>query len=476
MTLKTRLVLWFSGTLASLLIVFSSMLVLLQPRVGMATLDAELRDDVVTVAGVLDTETRELGPGADAVAGMLDELHLPGKGLAVFDPAGVTLGAQWNALEPLTRQALTPTPPEGARTVRTSAGDARWHVEAITAGQTRYLVAVVASLEPVVREGMILRRAVLIAVPVALLLASVGGWIAATQAIRPVSRMAVEAAAITAEDPRGRLTTATRRDEMGTLASAFNGLLDRLGAALQQQRQFMADASHELRTPVSVVRTAADVMLSQDARTEADYRESFGIVQDQARRLSRMVDDMFLLARVDAHQRALAHADFYLDEVVEECSRSLDVLAARKEIVIERHLSADLSFAGDEGLARQLVTNILENAVRHSPQGAHVLVRLTSDRTGVRLSISDSGPGVAADHREHIFERFVKLDPTRGADSGAGLGLSIARWVAEAHGGTLVLRDSGPGGSTFEAWLPRATPMATREGRTIDHADIARRG
>jgi two-component system, OmpR family, sensor kinase len=235
-------------------------------------------------------------------------------------------------------------------------------------------------------------------------------------------------------------------------------LIDRLNLAIEQQRRFMADASHELRTPVSVVRTAADVTLGREKRTESEYRESFRVVSEQARRLSGLVEDMFLLARADAGQRQLVATDFYFDEIVTECVRSTQVLADARRVSIVSEIAADVSYSGDEALARQLVANLLGNAVRHAAPGGRVWVSLVVAGPLLRLSVSDDGAGVKPEDRERIFERFVRLDPTRAADAGAGLGLSIARWVAEAHGGTLTLSDAIAGRTTFEARFPYAHP------------------
>jgi len=441
--------------LTVILLIFCGALIWLQPQVDMATLDDELSNDIVTVGGVLATEVAEVGPGKGAVADMLDELHLPQRGIGVFDASGQLLGAQWNGLDS-ERMGLGAAS-TGAWTYPSAAGDARLRVGEIVVAGRPYRVAIAASLEEVVHEGRMLRRAVVVAVPLALLLAALGGAIAATRALGPVRRMADEASAITVTDAK-RLTIVNPRDEMGTLARAFNGLIDRLNDAIDQQRRFMADASHELRTPVSVVRTAADVTLGREARTEAEYRESFRIVGEQARRLSGLVEDMFLLARVDAGQRQIVATDFYFDEIVTECVRSMQVLADKRQVTIVSDIAADVSYSGDEALARQLVANLLGNAVRHAAPGGRVWVSLSAAGSLLRLSVSDDGAGVRPEDRERIFERFVRLDPTRAADAGAGLGLSIARWVAEAHGGTLTLSDAIAGRTTFEARFPYAHP------------------
>ena len=458
MTLRTRLILWFAGTLTAILLIFCGALMWLQPQVDIATLDEELANDIVTITGVLATEAEELGPGAAAIEGMLEELRLPERGIGVFDTSGQLLGARWNGLD--AGDAVSHASPGHAWThpgPTGPTGDARILIGAATVAGHPYRIAIAASLEDVMREGRMLQRSILVAVPIALLLAAIGGAIAATRALRPVRRMANEASTITAADPR-RLTIINPHDEIGTLARAFNGLIDRLHVAIDQQRRFMADASHELRTPVSVVRTAAEVTLARDGRAESEYRESFRIVGEQARRLSDMVEDMFLLARVDAGQRRILAHDFYFDEIVTECVRSAQVLADARQVTIVSDIAADLSYDGDEELARQLVSNLLGNAVRHAPVGGHIWVELRIDAATLRLAISDDGAGIAPRDRERVFERFVKLDPTRTGDVGAGLGLSIARWVAEAHGGTLILTDAIAGRTTFEARLPYAYP------------------
>jgi signal transduction histidine kinase len=223
--------------------------------------------------------------------------------------------------------------------------------------------------------------------------------------------------------------------------------------ALRTQRQFMADASHELRTPVSVARVSAEVALSREHRDESEYREALTIVAGEAQRLSRLVDDMLVLARADAGGYALRSVDLYFDEIVAECRRAVEVLAAERGVTIRSLGATDISVKGDEDLLRRLVLNILQNAVQHSPAGGDVEVELVSEPGRVRLRVSDHGPGIPAADQARIFDRFVQLDVSRGRQ-GTGLGLPIARWIAEAHRGILVLENSGPHGSTFTVVLP----------------------
>jgi signal transduction histidine kinase len=279
-------------------------------------------------------------------------------------------------------------------------------------------------------------------------------WLASL-GLRPISDMARRAAAIapTGLDDLGQTV---RTDELGQLVTAFNDLVARLRAALQTQQQFMADASHELRTPVSIVRATSDVALSRGHREEDEYREALAIVGGQAQRLGRLVDDMLVLARADAGGYPLRPVDLYLDEMIADCRRAVDVLASERGVTIRAAAPPEIPFRGDEDLLRRLMLNVLQNAVQHTPSGGLVAVDVCQQSEGVRIRVTDEGSGIAADDQGRIFDRFVQLDAARRGQ-GAGLGLPIARWIAEAHCGTLVLEHSGPGGSTFCVSLPTTT-------------------
>ena len=266
--------------------------------------------------------------------------------------------------------------------------------------------------------------------------------------------MAAQAEAITVHSTDRRLDTPTAADELGQLAHAFNRLLNRLATALQMQRQFMADASHELRTPVSVIQTAAEVTLEREVREEWEYREALTIVNEQSARLGRLVADMFMLARADAGGFRLVVRRLYLDEVVAECVRAAAILAATQKVEFITHIEPDVSVNADDGLLRQLVTNLLDNAVQYTPGGGSVTVSLTADRGHATLTVSDTGRGIAPGDRERVFHRFVRLDLARTSTSGSGLGLPIARWIVEQHDGTLTLEQNATGGCLFIVRLP----------------------
>ena len=294
-SLRARLTLWYTLALLAALGLFGLNLLWGQARLGMRRVDRDLDNLTLTVANIIRDELDEqatLMAGAEEVR---RNIGLAGRAVAVLDERGVPLAAAWDRL---TLPGPLPSAAAGRLvwTVDTPSGEWRVHVQPHTFGDTTVVLLVGNSLADVRRERHEVLEAMQVAIPIVLLLAGGGGFWLASVGLRPITEMARRATLVplTGVDDLGH---ADRTDELGQLARAFNGLVARLRTALQTQRQFMADASHELRTPVSVVRAAADVALSQDRREESDYRETLGIVGDQARRLSRLVEDMLVLAR-----------------------------------------------------------------------------------------------------------------------------------------------------------------------------------
>jgi heavy metal sensor kinase len=308
--------------------------------------------------------------------------------------------------------------------------------------------------------------AYLTAIPAVLLLAAAGGYLLARRALAPAGAMGRRARAIGARSLHERLPVEDPRDELGRLAATFNDLLRRLEDAFVQQRRLVADASHELRTPVAVVRAEADVALSRPERTAAEYREALRVIQETGGRLSRIVDDLFLLARADGGPVPLRYEPLYLDELIDDMVRALRVLATQRGVRIDVAPMPELPAHGDPDLLGRLVLNLVENAVKYSPAGSVVSVRLDHARGSAVLSVADEGPGIPADAQARVFDRFFRADTALAngstpAPTGAGLGLAIARWVAEAHGGSLELVRSSPEGSEFVVTLPAdPTPAA----------------
>lgn len=295
-------------------------------------------------------------------------------------------------------------------------------------------------------------------IPIAILLASGGGYFLARKSLAPVVAMSSQAGRIGAANLHERLAVHNERDELGHLARSFNSLLDRLSESFERQRRFMADASHELRTPVAILRGEAEVALSQQARSLDEYRESLGVLHQEAERLTHIVEDLFTLTRADAGQYPLQPRDFYLDELVTECVHSARTLALAKKISLTFDGAAESPIHADESLLRRMILNLLDNAIKYTPEGGRVTVACQRESDEYVLSITDTGTGIPAELQPRIFERFFRADEARSRSQsdggGAGLGLAISRWIAEAHQGRLEVTRSDSKGSTFTAALP----------------------
>ena len=212
----------------------------------------------------------------------------------------------------------------------------------------------------------------------------------------------------------------------------------------------MADASHELRTPVAILQGEVDVALARPERDIADYRETLEVMQRAIRQLARVVRDLFVLARADVGTMKLQKSRFYLEETIASSLRSARTLAQARGITLSESHDGEMPIDADEDLVKEMLLNLIDNAIKYSDGGGEVSVCARRDGGQYEIEIRDRGRGIAPDQQPLIFERFYRGDRE---SAGAGLGLPIARWIARAHGGDVVLRSSGEGGSAFVATL-----------------------
>jgi heavy metal sensor kinase len=451
LSLRARLTAWYSVLLVLTFAVFSAALLWLHWRLLLQQVDEALASIAATADNVVAEEFSESKGLKFAANEMAAVVHPSDYVVQVLDPAGLQVQRSSRPL-PLPSEIYSPVFTRVTRTL-TGADGRPWRVSVrrglVDGG---YLVAVGAPLDEILEEWRTLLRASLIGIPIVLIFAVGGGWWLGRHGLRPLRAMSAEAQAITAKTLDTRLTIPPAGEELEQLAGSFNRVLDRLGSALSTQRRFMADASHELRTPVSIIRTAADVTLSQPQRDEPEYREALAAVSQQSSRLTRLVDDMLVLARADGGGYPVVLADVDLTELVAGCVRELGGRADDRDIRVSTSLEP-VRMKADEALLRRMFGNLLSNALTYTPRGGSVDVSLARHRESVEVRVADTGPGIPPEDRERVFERFVRLDPARGA-GGAGLGLAIARWVAEAHGGRVEVLSSGPEGTIFAASLP----------------------
>lgn len=430
---------------------FSASVLWLHARWGRGQFDAELASLGAETSRVIQEELSENGNLRKAVTEARESLDVPDRAMAILDLSGQPLGAHWHGFQYAT-PVLVPTA-ESITTVRANGTDWRVLTRRESSRVGDYVILIAGPLDTLARQQSFLTRVLGIVTPLLILITGAMSWWVASAALAPMTIMASQADTLTSRSTDFRLAGITAKDELGSLARAFNRLLDRLSAALRSQRQFMADASHELRTPVSVIQTAAEVTLQRETRESWEYRDALAIISEQSTRLTRMVEDMLVLARADAGAYPLTPTLLYIDEIVAECVRAVSVIATTRDVALVTHLQPDVSMIGDDGLLRRLTMNLLDNAVQYTPAGGTVTVTLTCDSTSATITFSDTGPGIREADRDRVFERFVRLDPSRSEKSGAGLGLPIARWIAEEHGGTVTAEENEKGGCRFIARL-----------------------
>ena len=304
--------------------------------------------------------------------------------------------------------------------------------------QHNYKLYTFHSLEDELALEARIRNIFFIVVPLLLLLAGIGGYFLARESLKPIAEIGERAKRISAANLHERLPIANAKDEIGNLAIVFNELLDRLDVEFERQRRFIADASHELRTPLAIVRGESEVALSKDSRSSAEYRESLRIVNDESKRLTKIVEDLFTLARADSGELKANLRELYLDELVADCVKSIRTLADKRNISVE-FSGNETQIRGDEALLRRLFLNLLDNAVKYNVDGGTIKVKVAAGE----VSIASTGVEIDAVKRETIFDRFYRTDKSNLHDfsfsSGAGLGLSIAKTIADLHKADIIV-------------------------------------
>ena len=452
LSIRARLTLWYCSIVVVVLVTAAIAGSLVQFELALQRLDDDLARTMATLEGVMRTEFGE-GLSLEAAAEEASsEVVVPDRTMMLTRADGRLLEVWGLPMLPELLPSLATDP--ATATIESRAGELRVLSRPVAFAGHRYVAAVIAPLAPFRAQRAEMVRAMALGVAIALLVAAVGGWVIGRQTLRPLAAMADQARRVNEQRPKERLVVPPVDDELGRLAVSFNGLLDRLAAALEVQRQFMADASHELRTPVSVVRTATEVTLARKNRSADEYRESLQIIHEQAARLSRLVDAMFLMSRAEAHGIPLRPEFVNLDDLLAESVRAARLLAVERRVTVETGGAEEVGLTGDSALLGRMVGNLLDNAIRHGRADGRVAAELQRVANRVTLRVTDDGPGIVPTDQERVFERFVRI----GTAEGAGLGLPIARWIAEAHGGTLTLEGSRPGRTIFVAALPLDPP------------------
>lgn len=462
-SIRMRLTAWHTGVLSIILACFGTLVYFTIANALYERLDSDLASAADVIASSLTheiQENRSQAKGEAAFRTVLPGLHQVTSrdcAIAVFQGNRlVTRKFGADGQDPL--PVLPERTPAGVRSYTSQAG---WRVLTtavyIHPAQRDYALMLAEPEAATIAELARLRHGILLAIPLTLLLAAFGGWWMARKSLSPVMTMSQTVDSIDSGNLERRVPTPNAHDELGRLGATFNRLLDRLERAFDQQRQFMADAAHELRTPVSIAHTAAQFALGQPHRDETEYRDLLKTVEGQTHRLGRLVQDLFLLSRANAGPLPLRRELLYLDELVTEVANQAEVLARKKNIRVVVDGLMETPFRGDDELLRRLLMVLLDNAFQHAPPGSEVAIEFKPGDSDCLIRVRDRGSGIPELDVPHIFERFYRADKSRPRDTdsaGAGLGLSIGRTIAEAHSGSLDLISTGPEGSIFQVTLP----------------------
>jgi heavy metal sensor kinase len=320
------------------------------------------------------------------------------------------------------------------------------------------IVQVATSLEEVEEVLKTLLLILWITVPSALVVASLGGLFLANKALRPVDEITKTARMITSRSLNQRIKLRKTKDEIGRLAETFNDMISRLGRSFKQIRQFTADASHELRTPLTILKGEIEVGLRRKRRPK-EYKDILDSNLEEVNHMSQIVDDLLFLSKADMGEVHLEKHRINLAKLVSEIHAQAQTIAMAKDIRV--HISNDVDgvVIGDRLKVRQLLLNLVDNGVKYTPQGGEMRISLEKNDGRFKLRVIDNGIGIAPEDQPHIFDRFFRVDKARSREAGgSGLGLSICKWIVEAHGGEITVESDFGKGSIFTVTLPLASP------------------
>ena len=456
-TLRVRLTAWHVGVMVVVLAIYASVVLLLVTRNASATIDAEIRSDFRWAA-----EMAQQGPDGSLSWFEDDSPNADSPWLQVWSSSGHLIYR--------TRVAVRLPVPESEALVARADGQ----IASVPAGSVPFRLlggrATIAG-EPVViqvgRSEALMRQEVrelalvlLLGLPLSVAAAGVGGYVLARGALAPLDRMTERARAITAARLHDRLPIDNPNDELGRLASVFNDTLGRLESSFRQMRRFTSNVSHEVRTPLTAIRSVGEVGLREQRDADA-YRAVIGSMLEDTDRLTCLVDRLLMVSRAESGDVPLSVDTIDLCDMADNVAAHLGVLAEEKQQSMTIERAGKPTCRGDRIVLRQAVINLVDNAIKYTPVGGKIRIRVSESAGAAVLDVSDTGPGIRAGRETRMFDRFDRGGRADQPD-GTGLGLSLAKWAVEANSGQLSYERVNGYGSTFRIAFPVSpTPAAS---------------
>lgn len=321
-------------------------------------------------------------------------------------------------------------------------------------GSLAYIIQLGTHLRFVRKSLSHFKRNLLAAFPIVLILGTLGGWALARKSLSPIGYIASKAKSITSQNLSERLVQRGTKDEMDDLIRTINEMIARLEESFMRMAEFTADASHELKTPICALKGEAEVLLSK-ARSTEEYQEGLVHFIDRFDRLNRMINDLILLSKSDSSQVELNIVPLRVDLLIQDLGDLFKALAEQKNIALKMDSLQETVVMGDKICFQQLFTNLIDNAVKFTPEKGSIRIRIEKNEDFVQVKVMDTGIGIPKEEQENIFKRFYRVDKSRSKETGGvGLGLSIAEWIAHAHHGKIEVQSEINKGSTFTVHLP----------------------
>ena len=450
LSIKLKITLWYTAFMALLIILTLIVLFSISSVQVLSDARARLRNTVLQAFSEIDYE--------DGLLTFDDDINYLEEGvyISVYDAQGYLLYGR------------TPTGFSGASTLimdqmqQVGSGQDFWYVYDYCQSVDGYGNLWIRGVASHSRSDSILRiitNAALILLPFFVAFIALGGYLITAKALRPLSAMTETARAISeGNDLTRRIRLGSGRDEVHVLAHTFDQMMERLQSSFETEKQFTSDVSHELRTPVAVILSQCEYA-SQEGTPPEELRGSIGVIGAQARKMSALISQLLTLARADSGKQKLQYELVNLSELAEIIVEEQSIAAEEKGITLLTDIQPEILLRADETMMMRLFINLISNSITYGKPDGHTLVTLSANEAEITGSVQDDGIGIPADKLDKIWQRFYQVDPARtsGSSSGSGLGLSMVKWIVQAHGGRIEVSSRLGEGSCFTFHFFRQT-------------------